>query len=276
MDLERYRRINKRDFTIKRVFQALGRRIVGYPHQLLFYWPFGFYSENRRKLKALKDKHKGQRCFIVCNGPSLKFVDFNLLRDEITIGMNRIYLMKDQNGFTPTYLGCVDKKSQILQFHEDLDQLEMPCFFNFELRKYFSKKENQIFIAEKFSHKFQTDCSKLMGNAKSVTYEMMQLAYYMGFQEVYVIGKDHSYNTTERAGVGIKATGEEENHFIKGYYKPGMNWDAPDYLAEEYDYEMTRDAFEKAGKVIKNATHGGKLEVFERVDFYSLFPKKKD
>lgn len=274
MDLERYRRINKRDFTVKRVFEAIGRRIVGYPQQLMFYMPFGFYKKNRERLRALKDIHKGKRCFIVCNGPSLKHIDFSLLKDEITLGMNRIYLMKEQNGFEPTYLGCVDKDSQIRQFYEDLDKLTMPCFFEFGLRNLFSKKDNQYFIAGSFSHKFQPDCSKLMGNAKSVTYKMMQLAYYMGFHEVYVIGKDHSYNTTERAGVGIKATGEEENHFIKGYYKPGMRWDAPDYLAEEYDYEMTRAAFEKAGRIIKNATVGGKLEVFERVDFYSLFPPK--
>ena len=273
MDIERVRRINKRDFTAKRLFQALGRRIVGIPQELLFYLPFGFPKKNRDRLKALKDKHKGQRCFIVCNGPSLKEIDFNLLKDEITLGMNRIYLMKDQNGFEPTYLGCVDKLTQTIPFHEDLDSLEMPCFFSFPLRRYFSRKENQYFLGEKFSHKFQPDCSRLTANCKSVTYKMMQLAYYMGFQEVYIIGKDHSIKTTARAGVGVTATENDANHFIKGYYKPGMRWDAPDFRAEEYEYEMTRAAFEKAGRVIRNATIGGQLEVFERVDFYSLFPK---
>lgn len=272
--LELLKRTNKKDITLKRVLNAIGRRIAGLPERVLFYWPFGFSKKNRDKLKALKDKHKGQRCFIVCNGPSLKEINFDLLKDEITFGMNRIYLMKEQNGFVPTYFGCIDKNSQTLQFHEDMDKLEMPCFFAFGLRKYFSKKDNQIFLGGRFSHKFQTDASKLLGNAKSITYKLMQLAYYMGFQEVYIIGKDHSYNTTEKAGTGIRATGNEENHFIKGYYKPGMRWDAPDYIAEEFEYEMTREAFEKAGRVIKNATVGGKLEVFERVDFYSLFPKK--
>lgn len=269
------KRLNKRDITLKRIVAAIGRRLVHLPQVVQFYWPFGFNKNNRYKLKSLKDIHKGERCFIVCNGPSLKDIDFNLLKNEITLGMNRIYLMKEQNGFEPTYLGCVDKNSQILQFHEDLDKLTMPCFFNFTLRKFFSKKDNQFFIAGKFSHAFQTDCSRLTGNAKSVTYKMMQLAYYMGFQEVYIIGKDHSYNTTEKAGVGIRADGNEDNHFIKGYYKPGMRWDAPDYLAEEFEYELARAAFEADGRIIKNATVGGKLEVFERIDFYSLFPKKE-
>ena len=272
--IELLKREKKSDITFKRIISAMGRRIVSIPERLYFYWPFGFSKRNRNKLKALKDKHKGQRCFIVCNGPSLKEINFDLLKDEITFGMNRIYLMKEQNGFEPTYFGCIDKNSQTLQFHDDMDNLEMPCFFAFGLRKYFSKKDNQIFLGGRFSHKFQTDASKLLGNAKSITYKLMQLAYHMGFQEVYVIGKDHSYNTTEKAGTGIKATGNEENHFIKGYYKPGMRWDAPDYVAEEFEYEMAREAFEKAGRVIKNATIGGKLEVFERIDFYSLFPKK--
>lgn len=269
--LQRIKVAEKKDITFCRIIAAIWRRIINYPQHIVFFLPFGFYKENRRKLKSFKDKYKGRRCFIICNGPSLKNIDFSLLKNEITIGMNRIYLMKNQNGFEPTYLACVDKKSQIAQFSEDLDNLTIPCFFNFEMRKFFSKKDNQFFIQGRFSPKFQTDSSMLLGNGKSVTYYAMQLAYYMGFQEVYVIGKDHSYNTTEKAGVGIKATGNEDNHFIKGYYKPGMNWDAPDYRAEEYNYQLTREAFEKAGRIIRNATIGGKLEIFERVDFNSLF-----
>ena len=134
--IELLKRINKSDITIKRLVNALGRRIAGIPERFLFYWPFGFSKKNRDKLKALKDKHKGQRCFIVCNGPSLKDINFDFLKDEITFGMNRIYLMKEQNGFVPTYFGCIDKNSQTLQFHEDMDKLEMPCFFAFGLRKY--------------------------------------------------------------------------------------------------------------------------------------------
>lgn len=57
-----------------------------------------------------------------------------------------VYLMKEQNGFMPNYLACIDVKSQILQFHEEMDQLDIPCFFNFRLRHKFSKKRNQNFI----------------------------------------------------------------------------------------------------------------------------------
>lgn len=271
--LKRLKAIKTKDITFMRLVNAIGRRFVVIPQLFLFYLPFGFYAENRRKLKSFKDIHKGKRCFIVANGPSLKDIDFSLLKDEYTFGMNRIYLMKEQNGFCPTYLACIDKNSQVVQFHEDLDKLEIPCFFPFWLRHFFSKKKNQFFIAGHFSPKFQRDCSKSMGAGGSVTYTTMQLAFYMGFQEVYIIGKDHSFNTNAKAGTAITSNGNDQNHFIRGYYKPGMRWDAPDLQTEELAYSITRKIYEKSGRIIKNATIGGKLEVFERVDFYSLFKK---
>lgn len=273
-DVKRVFTLKKQDITLKRVFEGIWRRITEVPHWIAFYLPFGFYGRNRKKLKAYKDKYAGKRCFIVANGPSLNKIDFNLLKGEYTFGLNRIYMMKEQNGFEPTFLVCIDKRSQTLQFHEDLDKLTMPCFFSFRLRKYFSKKDNQHFVTGRFSPTFQPDASKPLGNGKTVTYAAIQLAFHMGFSEVYLIGKDHSYNANAKVGEAIKATGQEENHFMKGYYKPGMVWDSPDLDSEEYAYHLTREAFEKAGRIIKNATVGGKLEIFERVDFYSLFPEK--
>lgn len=254
---------------------AIKARLVQIPHTLLYYSPFKFYVENRKRLAKYQDAHKGKRCFIIANGPSLKNIDFNLLKDEYTIGMNRVYLMNDQNGFMPNYLACIDVKSQILQFHEEMDQLNIPCFFNFNLRDKFSKKDNQYFIIGKFSPEFSTDIKEPFGNGKSVTYTAMQLAFQMGFSEVYLIGKDHSYKTNAAAGVGIKSDGNEDNHFIKGYYRPGQNWDAPDFIGEEFAYKLARKAFEKSGRIIKDATIDGKLNVFEKIDFYSLFNNSK-
>jgi len=93
----------------------------------------------------------------------------------------------------------------------------------------------------------------------------------MGFKEVYLIGKDHSYHTSEKAGSNITSTGKEENHFISGYYRKGQNWDAPDLKSEEFAYQLARKKFEETNREIKDATIGGKLTVFEKVDFYSIF-----
>jgi len=270
--LNRISKLDIRDITIQRIFQAIIRRINDIPHCIAWYLPFGFSKVNRNRLKQFHNAHKNKRCFVIANGPSLKKIDFELLKNEYTIGMNRIYLMEKQNGFRPTYLACIDRKSQLLQFTEDYNNQKNICFYEWNLRHLFSKKDNIIFIKGKFSPQFSTNpVVNRLGNGKTVTYACLQLAYYMGFKEVYLIGKDHSYNTNEKAGSGIKSTGDEDNHFIKGYYKKGQNWDAPDYISEEYAYKLTRKAFEKDGRIIKDATINGKLNVFEKIDYKKLF-----
>ena len=116
---ESFRRIkvlNRKDITAKRIMNAVLRRFASTPHTISWFLPWGFSRENRSKLRKYKNIHKGKRCFIIANGPSLKKIDFSLLKDEITIGMNRIYLIKKLNDFKPIYLACIDKKCQLLQF----------------------------------------------------------------------------------------------------------------------------------------------------------------
>lgn len=270
--IERLFVIDRKDIKISRLTKAILRR-VGFLYGYIYYkLPFGFPRKNREKMRLFKNKHKGKRCFVIANGPSLKKIDFNLLKDEITIGMNRIYLMKEVNGFMPTYLVSVDKTNQIEQFYVDFDKLDMPCFFNFDLRHLFSKRENQYFIKTKYSSAFSRNVvDKLFGQGKSVTYQCIQLAYYMGFDEVYIIGKDHSYNTKEKVGNLISSTGKEENHFIKGYYKKGQTWGPPDYKSEEFAYSLAKKAFEQDGRIIKDATIGGKLNIFDKIEYETLF-----
>ena len=274
-NLHRIKNTKREDVYFGRIWGAIVRRVKLIPQTLLFYSPSSYYANNRKKLAAYKDKYKGKRCFIVANGPSLQKIDFNLLKDEYTFGMNRIYLMKDQNGFMPTFLACVDANSHLIPAHEEMDQLEIPCFFDFLYRKLFSNKSNQMFMLSGYNPKFRPDATHMLGSGKSVTYQVMELAFYMGFSEVYLIGKDHSFNTTKAAGKLTASDGNDDNHFIKGYYKKGDVWSAPDLTGEEYAYTLARKAYEEDGRVIKDATIGGKLQVFEKVDFYSLFPKRE-
>lgn len=274
-NLKRFQTLKKGDVTVGRIIKALWRRIDDLPHKLIWNLPTSYTVRNRTAILKFKNIHAGERCFIIANGPSLKHIDFSLLKNEYTIGMNRIYMMQEQNGFSPTYLACIDIEAQLLQFKEDFNNLEMPVFYNWRVRNKFSRKDNQHFIRDTLTPTFSYDLAfRGFGTGRSVTYLAMQLAYYMGFTEVYLIGKDHSYNTTEKTGTAIKSTGKEENHFITGYYKPGMKWFSPDFATEEFAYALAREAFEKNGKIIKDATVNGKLQVFEKIDFYSLFPQK--
>ena len=60
------------------------------------------WSENRSRLEVYRDLHRGKRCFVIGNGPSLKQTDLSLLKNEFTFGLNRIYLLFPELGFTTT------------------------------------------------------------------------------------------------------------------------------------------------------------------------------
>lgn len=273
-NIERYATAIK-NMSFGRFRLVLKRRYENIPNLILWNVPFGYADQNKKRLLFYKDIHKGKRCFIIANGPSLKKIDFSLLENEITIGMNRIYLMNAMNGFMPTYIACIDENSQLKQFADEYNDLNIPCFYNWNQRELFDKKDNQMFVRVKFTTGFSADIVKNSTyNGASVTYTCMQLAYYMGCNEVYLIGKDHEYKITKKAGAPEVSDGSEGNHFISGYYKQGQMWFAPEYEIEEQAYRIAKKYYEKNNRVIKDASIDGKLKVFEKVDFASLFRKK--
>ncbi len=263
--------ISFKELSFERLYGALKVRIKDIPHLLSWHLNSKEATENKKKLEKFHNIHKGKRAFIVANGPSLKNTDLTFLKDEITIAMNRMYLNSGDMGFTPTYIVVHDIPIQLLQFRDDLDNLKLPKFFNWNSRKHFTKQENLTFIRSDYSPKFSTDLTKSSWGGHSVTNICIQLAFYMGFDEVYLVGKDHRYTQTGTPGKLIIATGEEKNHFTSGYYSKGMGWRIPDYKGEELAYKLAREAFEKHGRIIKDATIDGNLEVFEKVNYYSLF-----
>jgi hypothetical protein len=273
--LKRLSYVNPKDITYKRIYKAVKRRVKNIPQRLL--WDYSLTErirDNKQRIAHYKDIHKGKRCVIIANGPSLKHIDFDLLKNEYTIGMNRIYLLEKQKGFVPTYLAVSDVQVQLEQFKEEYASVKVPKFYSWFGRLLFDRNDKSLhYFFQHFKNDFSADFRKTIGNSKSVTYVCMQLAYYMGFTEVVLIGKDHSYNITGKAGEKVLANGGESNHFIAGYYNEGQIWKVPNYEEEEYTYKLARKAFEKDGRRIVDATVNGKLDVFEKVDFYEIFPK---
>src|SRR5690625_3210612 len=53
-------------------------------------------SSSYERLRYLKNKHKGEKCFIVATGPSLTIEDLEKLQNEITFSMNSICFAFDE------------------------------------------------------------------------------------------------------------------------------------------------------------------------------------
>ena len=60
-------------------------------------------------IQSFKDKHKNEKGIIIANGPSLKEINLDLLKNIPTIGMNRIYMLYDKFEFRPTYY-CIEDR----------------------------------------------------------------------------------------------------------------------------------------------------------------------
>ncbi|HLA08385.1 MAG TPA: hypothetical protein VJ022_13130, partial [Anaerolineales bacterium] len=108
------------------------RRIPELPAAYLHPWR----RESIKRLAALKDIHKGKRAFVIGNGPSLKQTDLSKLKNEITFGMNRIYLAFPDWGFTTTYI-CVTNELVVGQFVDDINALPIPRFIAWHTRRHF-------------------------------------------------------------------------------------------------------------------------------------------
>lgn len=101
----------------------------------------------------------------------------------------------------------------------------------------------------------------------TVTYDLgLQVAAYMGIKEIYLIGIDHN---------NVGSVIDPGNHFIPDYFEDdeaGIYKNVvADFGAMDLAYEKAERYSREHGFRIYNATRGGKLEVFERVNFDSLF-----
>jgi hypothetical protein len=105
----------------------------------------------------------------------------------------------------------------------------------------------------------------------TVTNVALQLAFYMGFEQVILIGVDHNFESKGDANKTVVSDGDDPNHFDPRYFGKGFRWQLPDLETSEIGYEMARKAYEKAGRQVLDATVGGKLTIFPKVDYTSLF-----
>jgi hypothetical protein len=228
---------------------------------------------SRRRLRELHDRHRGQRCFIVGNGPSLKGMDLSRLASEVTFTLNRGYLLFDRMGRPATYHVVVNPLVA-KQWTEEIARLPCTKFMTWGRRRDFPSSPDLIYIGGPNlagSPRFSADPTKDLWVGATVTYVAMQLAYYLGFSQVILIGVDHRFATKGEPHAEVVAQGEDRDHFDPHYFGKGARWNLPDLETSELAYTLARHKFRSDGREILDATVGGALQVFSKVDYGSLF-----
>lgn len=230
------------------------------------------WSESVHRLKQLENSHADQRCFIIGNGPSLRQTDMSVLRTEFTFGVNRIYLLFPELGFSTSCLVAVNDMV-IEQCAAEMQALDLPKFITWRVRRCFSPDPNLTFLDTDFTGEegFSAGLAGRIFEGFTVTNVALQMAYHMGFSEVILIGVDHNYITQGAANQAVVSQGEDPNHFTSNYFGKGFKWQLPDLAGSERGYTRAREAYSKAGRRILDATVGGRLTIFPKVDYTSLF-----
>ena len=231
--------------------------------------------ESIRRLVALKDIHKGERAFIIGNGPSLRQTDLSKLRNEITFGMNRIYLLFPELGFTTTYFASINDLV-IEQFADEILALPMPKFLAWRSHRHFPSNlplaQSPTFLYTSYTGpRFAKTITGRVWEGATVTNVALQLAFHMGFEKVILIGVDHNFTSKGDANKTVVSQGDDPNHFAPNYFGKGAKWQLPDLDTSEIGYTLAREAYRKAGREVIDATVGGKLTIFRKVDYNSLF-----
>lgn len=245
-------------------------------------------DRNAKLLKSYKNKHAGERCFLVGNGPSLTMKDLEKIQNDVTFSCNLVYKIFDKTSWRPTYHCITDNIFTKTISKELLSKIQVPLFMNstaYQAMKLNGKaKKSQKIISVQSIAK---DPYYVKGNMlnyyvsskATVMSFMIELAIYMGFKEIYLIGVDCS-----NGFVG------QNSHFIEDYenedmmrieHKRAKNLMRGKHMTLEelgkyrtdramFAYSVLRKFADAKGVKVYNATRGGYLEEFERVNLDDL------
>jgi hypothetical protein len=243
------------------------KRVPELPDAYLHPWR----RASMQAITTYKERYQGKRCFIIGNGPSLRQTNLKKLKNEFTFGMNRIYLAFPEMGFSTTFFVSINDLV-IQQTAADIQKLDMPKFIAWRSHRWLQLGKDLFFLYTTYTEPiFAKNAARRLWEGATVTYTALQLAYYMGFSEVILIGVDHSFATKGKPNETVTSSGDDPNHFNPAYFGKGFRWQLPDLETSEMAYHMAKNTFEQDGRRVLDATVGGKLTVFPKTDYASLF-----
>ena len=239
------------------------------------------YTRHGMVFQRLQHKYAGKRCFVIGNGPSLQAEDLEKLKGEFSFASNRVYKIFAKTSWRPMFYcsedakmlaGCVNEVSAMNVAYKFIPYY-LHQWYGFSIRNatyfLFDPKQKYGTLGD-----FCPDAFHGFGGSSTVTYTAMQMAVFMGFTEIYLLGVDHSFSTSMNNKGEIVIDKTAKDYFDDSYNADKHKLDIPNTEQSTLAYRAARAYADQHGIKILNATRGGKLEVFDRVDFDSLFSQK--
>lgn len=260
-------------YSFFEAYSYLGK--IKYNDNTLYDRPFFGFT---RHLAEFKDIHKGERCFILGNGPSLNLIDISKIKDEITFGSNRVYKAFSEWGFHTKYWGMIDELF-ISQIGDEALQSIPDDVFKFMPFK-------DLYFLDWRSYKNIIPCNFLSTDASqdlqfsvdpfalyeggTVTYLLIQIAAIMGCNPIYLLGVDHTFPVQARKDQFCFTPSDDSQHFHPNYSNDNllMNYGWPDVATSAY--ALAYQELSRMGREIYNASPGTKLEAIPKMKFEDI------
>jgi hypothetical protein len=241
----------------------------------------------------LRNKHKGERCFILATGPSIREQDLSVLNGELCIAVSHFFLHKDIKLISPRYhvlapyhppFNFNDLEVVFSGFNEKYTE-EVNYIFgyrpydfsiynfinnfpNYSPKKYFyvNYTNSQPLNEENYMLSSSWDISRNPFQVRTVIYTAIQLAAYMGCKKIFLVGCDHDYLLDTKRVVNHHFYKEEEG---VSDVKHLSSFTTERWFEEYYfrwkQYRLMQEYLRSKDCEIYNATHGGMLDVFPRI-----------
>ena len=238
-------------------------------------------DQNTKRWNALRNAYAGRRVFLIGNGPSLNETPLFLLKDEVTLCFNRFHLLHERLSWRPHFYMCIDP-AVLPDIASEINQYA-PLYKYVCVHALHSgavlRRDNVLLMHHVIQVPYFSRRLPLFGSGGTVAYAGLQMLFFLGFRDIYLVGVDQNYvihgSAVKTRGIRVESQCDDDpNHFDPRYFGKGRKYHQP---VEATRLRMTR-AFVRArnlaadhGIRIRNAGIGGQLEVFERIDFHSLF-----
>lgn len=260
------------------------------------------YNLDKNKLLKFKDIHEGRRCFVLATGPSINSQNLKPLSKEICFSVSQFMLHPDIKIINPRYnieapnhapfdfddlrvmfdgynknlsketilfCGHTPYKYSILDFlkrHPEYNN-ERIHHINYSMSTYideFNYQDSNIW-----------DISVSPFLIRTVIYMAIQIALYMGFKQIFLLGCDHDYLNDLKRVKNHHFYNDEESGISDAEHLSSFDteWWFQQYYFRWKEYKLMKQYAEKRGCKIFNATAGGMLDVFPRIKLEDVLSK---
>lgn len=243
------------------------------------------------KNTSLKNRHQGQRCFILGNGPSAKQLDLTSLQGETVFSVSNGYLHNNYSAMAPAY-HCVPQitygrmtEADVLAWFREMDQ----CIGNAELflneteaklveryGLFASRRVHYLALRESFEEMRERripDLAQPVPRVESVPVMVIMIALYMGFNEIVLLGVDHDHFKTGRYTYAFEPQTQKGKDFsvtVEGEVTTPRYDDFQSLARLWRQYRVLGEIARTNNCCIVNANPYGELDEFPRVSLESL------